>query len=218
MSCYTTGNQTWLKVQWLSDLSCVLLYYTLTNLLDNQTLGEEYVGLIQTDSTLRALPSKLVIDFLQLCNSAADCNTPVLFCTQTRFCAITLQVVGPRLFGHAVKRLDTWLRNPEHCPDLRPIAREYALMLTELIHTSSFWVGRLNLVLFYMYGRYYRLSQRMTNIHYVSYIVVLLQNFYTDPQFSLDIDYKSHADRELQSNIQNHRPNGFHPPCTTVTD
>lgn len=50
----------WLKVQWLSDLSCVFLYYTLTTLLDNQTLGEEYVGLIQVDPTLRALPSKLV--------------------------------------------------------------------------------------------------------------------------------------------------------------
>jgi hypothetical protein len=55
-----TGNQTWLKVQWLSDLTCVFLYYTLTTLLDNQTLGEEYVGLIQVNPTLRALPSKLV--------------------------------------------------------------------------------------------------------------------------------------------------------------
>lgn len=55
------GNQTWLKVQWLSDITCVFLYYTLTTLLDNQTLGEEYVGLIQVNSTLRALPSKLVI-------------------------------------------------------------------------------------------------------------------------------------------------------------
>ncbi|KAI9559269.1 hypothetical protein GHT06_016058 [Daphnia sinensis] len=138
------GNQTWLKVQWLSDLSCVFLYYTLTTLLDNQTLGEEYVGLIQVNSTLRALPSKL-----------------------TRLTAITLQVLGPRLFSQVIKRLDTWLRNPEHIPDLTPKARDYILLLIELVQSSNFWVGRLNLVLFYMYGKYYRLSQRMAKIHYV---------------------------------------------------
>ncbi|XP_046638388.1 peroxisome biogenesis factor 10-like [Daphnia pulicaria] len=138
------GNQTWLKVQWLSDLTCVFLYYTLTTLLDNQTLGEEYVGLIQVNPTLRALPSKL-----------------------TRLTAITLQVLGPRLFSQVMKKLDTWLRNPENIPDLTPKARDYIVLLTELIHSSSFWVGRLNLVLFYMYGKYYRLSQRMAKIHYV---------------------------------------------------
>lgn len=66
-----------------------------------------------------------------------------------------------------MKKLDTWLRNPENIPDLTPKAREYILLLTELVQSSSFWVGRLNLVLFYMYGKYYRLSQRMTKIHYV---------------------------------------------------
>jgi hypothetical protein len=66
-----------------------------------------------------------------------------------------------------MKKLDTWLRNPENIPDLTPKARDYILLLTELIHSSSFWVGRLNLVLFYMYGKYYRLSQRMAKIHYV---------------------------------------------------
>lgn len=58
------GNRAWLKYQWISDLSSVFLYYSLTTLLDNQTLGEEYVGLLQVDSSLRAIPSKLVLQAL----------------------------------------------------------------------------------------------------------------------------------------------------------
>jgi len=54
------GNQTWLQIQVLSDIGCILLYYSLTTLVDSQTLGEEYVGLLQVDSTLRSLPNKLV--------------------------------------------------------------------------------------------------------------------------------------------------------------
>jgi len=54
------GNQTWLQIQVLSDIGCIFLYYSLTTLVDSQTLGEEYVGLLQVDSTLRSLPNKLV--------------------------------------------------------------------------------------------------------------------------------------------------------------
>ena len=57
---WMTGNQTWLQIQVLSDIGCILLYYSLTTLVDSQTLGEEYVGLLQVDSTLRSLPNKLV--------------------------------------------------------------------------------------------------------------------------------------------------------------
>ena len=61
-----TGNQTWLKIQVLSDISCIFLYYSLTTLGDSQTLGEEYIGLLQVDSTLRSLPTKFVGYFLLL--------------------------------------------------------------------------------------------------------------------------------------------------------
>ena len=57
---WSKGNQTWLKVQLMSDVACIFVYYGLTTLLDNQTLGEEYVGLLQVDSSLRSLPTKFV--------------------------------------------------------------------------------------------------------------------------------------------------------------
>ena len=57
---WMTGNQTWLQIQMLSDIGCIFLYYSLTTLVDSQMLGEEYVGLLQVDSTLRFLPNKLV--------------------------------------------------------------------------------------------------------------------------------------------------------------
>ena len=55
------GNQSPVRAQTVSDLSSILLYYSLTSLLDYQTLGEEYIGLVQVDNTLQALPSKLVM-------------------------------------------------------------------------------------------------------------------------------------------------------------
>lgn len=53
-----------MKIQALSDIGCIFLYYSLTTLADSQTLGEEYVGLLQVDSTLRSLPTRPVRDFL----------------------------------------------------------------------------------------------------------------------------------------------------------
>jgi len=138
------GNQTWLQIQVLSDIGCIFLYYSLTTLVDSQTLGEEYVGLLQVDSTLRSLPNKLV-----------------------RLLAISLQVLGPRIFSKFLARLEIWFRNPEHVPDLQPKARESILELIDVVKTGSFWFGRLNLIFFYMFGKYYRLSQRMTKINYV---------------------------------------------------
>ena len=55
-----------MKVQVISDISCILLYYSLTTLLENQTLGEEYVGVVQVDPTLKSLPSRPVISTLFL--------------------------------------------------------------------------------------------------------------------------------------------------------
>ena len=86
---------------------------------------------------------------------------------QVRLLAITLQVLGPRFFSECAKKLAIWIRNPDHVPDLKPKTRECISILIEFVKNSSFWIGRLNLVFFYIYGKYYRLSQRMTNINYV---------------------------------------------------
>ena len=80
-----------------------------------------------------------------------------------------MQVFGPRLFSQLLKKAVNWLQNPEHFPELKPEAREHLLRAAELLDGSSFWVGRLNLVLFYIYGKYYRLSQRMAKINYVNF-------------------------------------------------
>lgn len=159
------GNQTWLKVQVLSDISCIFLYYSLTTLGDSQTLGEEYIGLLQVDSTLRSLPTKFVGDFLLLWNLQLAFLNSLL---QVRLLAISLQVFGPRIFSKCLAKLETWFRNPNHVQDLQPKARECIITFINIIKSGSFWVGRLNLMFFYIFRKYYRLSQRMTKIHYVS--------------------------------------------------
>lgn len=44
---------------------------------------------------------------------------------------------------------------------------EKLVLVTDMVGNSSFWIGRLNLVLFYILGKYYRLSQRAAGIHLV---------------------------------------------------
>uniref|UniRef100_A0A8D8YZ10 RING-type E3 ubiquitin transferase n=1 Tax=Cacopsylla melanoneura TaxID=428564 RepID=A0A8D8YZ10_9HEMI len=51
------GTRTWLRYQSLIGPVSSFLYYSSTTLFCLQTLGEEYTGIIQVDSTLRHLPS-----------------------------------------------------------------------------------------------------------------------------------------------------------------
>jgi len=127
-----------------------------------------------------------------------------------RLLAISLQVLGPRIFTKLLTKLEIWFRDPEHFPDLQPKAREYIVALIDVAKSGSFWFGRLNLILFYIFGKYYRLSQRMTKIHYVSnpiwqkfdvlpnlLILAWLPGFYLrlcwlrQLQFNIPIDRKS---------------------------
>ncbi|KAL1455924.1 hypothetical protein WDU94_000689 [Cyamophila willieti] len=51
------GTRTWLKYRSLIGPVSTFLYYSSTTLFCLQTLGEEYTGIIQVDSTLRHVPS-----------------------------------------------------------------------------------------------------------------------------------------------------------------
>lgn len=55
-----TGTRTWLDVHKNAEVLCEIVYYGLTTLCLRQTLGEEYTGILQVDSSRRKLPNFLV--------------------------------------------------------------------------------------------------------------------------------------------------------------
>lgn len=50
-----------MKYQDYTKYGASFLYYVLTNFLGNQTLGEEYVGIVQVNTALKNVPSVKVI-------------------------------------------------------------------------------------------------------------------------------------------------------------
>lgn len=52
-----TGTRVWLDIHKNVEVICELAYYGLTTLCVRQTLGEEYTGILQVDSSRRKLPS-----------------------------------------------------------------------------------------------------------------------------------------------------------------
>ncbi|MPC71018.1 Peroxisome biogenesis factor 10 [Portunus trituberculatus] len=71
----TAGTRVWLDIHKNAEVICELVYYGLTTLCVRQTLGEEYTGILQVDSSRRKLPSLLLLHIpLYLSASTATGN------------------------------------------------------------------------------------------------------------------------------------------------
>lgn len=57
---FLSGTRIWLDVHKHAEIISEFVYYGLTTLCLRQTLGEEYTGILQVDSSRRKLPNRLV--------------------------------------------------------------------------------------------------------------------------------------------------------------
>jgi hypothetical protein len=57
------GLRRWLRFRDVQDAVVKAVYYGLTTVNGYQTIGEEYAGVVQVDSTLRRVPSAAVCSF-----------------------------------------------------------------------------------------------------------------------------------------------------------
>lgn len=150
------GPRTWFQWKQQIDTLSDLLYYSTTTLTGLQTLGEEYVRIVQIEGDQLKLPS-----------------------VKRRFLMVMMEAAGPllleSLFKHANRLLDeTYLSSwpldiisngtgmdsnmlREKISSLIPILRE-TLSITQRAH----------LVLFYFLGSHYEVSKRLTGINYTA--------------------------------------------------
>ncbi|XP_042333722.1 peroxisome biogenesis factor 10 [Sceloporus undulatus] len=167
------GAKTWLEWQKEIELFADVAYFTLTTLSGYQTLGEEYVGIIQVDASGKRVPSVL-----------------------RRAAFIALHAVLPYMLDKGLKHLEHELeaesdgtRTPQSGYLGRLRSRSF------LQHWLRKWLGtltaqqkktlgqsayilrqslpllrRLHLAIFYMNGLFYHLSKRMTGIAYLRYM------------------------------------------------
>jgi len=135
--------------RWMSwrrelDVAADLAYFLLTTLSGNQTLGEEYVGLVQVDATRRAVPSQL-----------------------RRLVMVGLQVLAPYLVETSLVRLEQSLRTNPHLNIRADIKHKLCESLPGVRHCIMV-LHRCHLALFYLRGVYYHIAKRTSGVSYIS--------------------------------------------------
>ncbi|XP_020666078.3 peroxisome biogenesis factor 10 [Pogona vitticeps] len=166
------GAKTWLAWQKEIELLADIAYFTLTTLSGYQTLGEEYVGIIQVDPSARKVPSVL-----------------------RRAALISLHTVLPYVLEKGLVHLEHELEmepggtgalqnrpfsRPWGTTLLRSWLQKWLRRLTEsqkktlgsavyVLKQSLPLFHRLHLAVFYMNGLFYHLAKRMTGVTYLRF-------------------------------------------------
>uniref|UniRef100_A0A914V6G6 RING-type E3 ubiquitin transferase n=1 Tax=Plectus sambesii TaxID=2011161 RepID=A0A914V6G6_9BILA len=142
------GPRVWIRYYREVAVAAELVYYATTTLSGLQTLGEEYLSLVQvSDIGRRVVPS-----------------------FGRRLLFVLLHVFGPYLSERALKSLESrlTLEGTVFGVEPNPIARQSLTSLFRWLSRHSTTLSRLHLALFYIFGVYYHLSKRLTGIRYVS--------------------------------------------------
>ncbi|CAG5124955.1 unnamed protein product [Candidula unifasciata] len=140
------GPRSWIQWRRHVDIVAELAYFFLTTLSELQTVGEEYVNIIQTDKSLKALPPRW-----------------------RRALMVILQVCAPHILQATLDKLERHVRSSSRL-SLKPATKETILRIIPLIRKLITIIHRVHLTVFYMDGIFYHLAKRIAGVHYVQYM------------------------------------------------
>ncbi|XP_014209885.1 peroxisome biogenesis factor 10 [Copidosoma floridanum] len=125
-----------------SEIPAKLLYFIVTSGLGNQTLGEEYTGIIQADLITYRVPSLM-----------------------RRVIAAILECFGEQMLMRLLEKLQVKINRPDS--DLMPQAKAFLnTFLSKLRMVLPIFI-LVHKGLFYIYGRYYSIGRRLTGVDYL---------------------------------------------------
>jgi len=124
-----------------SDVPLKLLYFVFTSGMGNQTLGEEYTGIVQANLEQRKVPTLTV-----------------------RVLAATLECLGERMLLKLLQQLETRVNHPRN--ELTPAARTFLNTLLSKLRIMIPIIVLFHKGMFYIYGRYYSLGRRIAGLDY----------------------------------------------------
>ncbi|XP_027584565.1 peroxisome biogenesis factor 10 [Pipra filicauda] len=166
------GARPWLQwrreVELLSDVA----YFVLTTLSGYQTLGEEYVNIIQVDPSRKKVPSLLRrATFISL-------HTVVPYCLEKALLHLEHELQeegeesrspgsGPTPALPSRTFLRSWIRR--RLGQLPEQQRKTASQAVYVLKQSIPLLHRLHLALFYIHGTFYHLSKRVAGISYLHF-------------------------------------------------
>ncbi|PIK45125.1 hypothetical protein BSL78_18014 [Apostichopus japonicus] len=138
------GARAWIKWRAELDLVTDCLYFGLTTLSGLQTLGEEYVNILQVDHTRRAVPS-----------------------LQRRTFLVFTHVVFPYLLDKFLSRLSYRLGANLSVPVLPLDWRERLKTTLPLIRHLLLLAHRTHMAFFYLSGVFYHIAKRSSAVQYL---------------------------------------------------
>ncbi|EZA47113.1 peroxisome biogenesis factor 10 [Ooceraea biroi] len=122
-----------------SDIPFKLLYFVFTSGMGNQTLGEEYTGIVQADLEARRVPTLTV-----------------------RVLAAILECLGERTLLGLLGQLQARVNHPQS--ELTPAAATFLNASLSKLRMMIPVIILLHKGLFYLYGRYYSLGRRIAGL------------------------------------------------------
>ncbi|XP_066126754.1 peroxisome biogenesis factor 10 isoform X1 [Saccopteryx bilineata] len=164
------GAKKWLEWRKELELLSDIAYFCLTTLAGYQTLGEEYVGVIQVDPSQSRVPSRLRRGVLVALHTVL----PYLLDKALLHLEHELQADGnsarpsqgnlaPSMRGRS--RIRRWVRR--QVAALTEQQRKALLRATLLFRQGLGCLQRLHIAWFYIHGAFYHLAKRFTGVTYL---------------------------------------------------
>ncbi|NXO02124.1 PEX10 factor, partial [Rhinopomastus cyanomelas] len=166
------GARRWLEWRRETELLADVAYLSLTTLSGYQTLGEEYVNIIQVDSTKKRVPS-----FLQ--RAIFVClHTVIPYCLEKGLLHLEHELQAeadetrtshsnPALGWSSRTVVRNWIQ--KQVGELTEQQRKRALQIVHVLKQSVPLLHRLHLAVFYISGTFYHLSKRIVGIRYLRF-------------------------------------------------
>ncbi|XP_007943624.1 peroxisome biogenesis factor 10 [Orycteropus afer afer] len=156
------GARKWLEWRKEIELLSNLAYFSLTTLAGYQTLGEEYVGLVQVDPSRRRVPSWLRRSVLIVLHT----GLPYVLDKALLHLEHELQADGSMGSG-ARSRAGMRLWVHRHIARLSEPQRKALLQALHVFSWGLTCLRRLHIAWFYISGAFYHLAKRLTDITYL---------------------------------------------------
>ncbi|KAM9176114.1 peroxisome biogenesis factor 10 [Mergus octosetaceus] len=166
------GAKKWLEWRREIELLSDVAYFVLTTLSGYQTLGEEYVNIVQVDSTKKRVPSFLRrATFISLHTVVPYYLEKGLLHLEQELQleadgARTLQS-NPALGFSSRTLIRNWIQRQVR--ELTEQQKKTALQIVYVLKQSIPLLHRLHLAVFYIHGTFYHLSKRIAGIRYLRF-------------------------------------------------
>ncbi|XP_050466087.1 peroxisome biogenesis factor 10 [Cataglyphis hispanica] len=124
-----------------SDIPLKLVYFVFTSGMGNQTLGEEYTGIVQTNLEARKVPTLTV-----------------------RILAAIMECLGEKMLLKLLGQCQAYVNHPHS--QLTPTAITFFNTFLSKLRTMIPIIVLFHKGIFYIYGRYYSLGRRIAGLDY----------------------------------------------------